>query len=66
MAEKKTAEQAKVDEILNVPAPALAPAGESGYPLVHQLLAERLIAESNGDEGAVKALTARLAELGVK
>jgi len=66
MAEKKTAEQAKVDEILNVPAPVLGAAGESGDPLVHQALAEREIAVSNGDAAAVKALTARLAELGVK
>ena len=46
--------------------PQLGAAGESANPLVHQVLAEREIAISNGDEDAVKALTARLAELGVK
>jgi hypothetical protein len=63
MAEKK-AEQAKVDEILGVP--ALGAAGESSDPLVHQVLAERETAISNGDEAAVQALTERLAGLGVK
>ena len=62
MAEKKD-EQAKQD----APAPPpLSPAGESSDPLVHQALAEREIAASNGDEAAVKALTGRLAGLGVK
>lgn len=63
MAEKKT-EQAKVDEILHVP--VLGAAGESASPLVHQVLAERETAISNGDEAAAAALTERLADLGVR
>jgi hypothetical protein len=45
----------------------LGSAGASSNPLVHQLLAERNIAASDGvgDEDAVKAIDARLAELGV-
>ena len=66
MADKKAAEQAKVDEILHVPPPVLGAAGESSDPAVHQLLAERETAISNGDTAAVESLTARLAELGVK
>ena len=59
MAEKKAAKPE--------PEPAaLAPAGESASPLVHQLLAERETAERNGDADAVAALTERLAALGVK
>jgi hypothetical protein len=67
MADQKPAErpapqsQAKKDP----PAP-LGDAGASTNPLVHQLLAERAIAVSNGDENAVDAVDGRLAELGVK
>jgi hypothetical protein len=45
-----------------------APPGDaaaSGDPVVQQLLAHREIAVLNGDEDAVKAVNARLAELGV-
>jgi hypothetical protein len=61
MAEKKPGGPAKPE-----PAPVLGAAGESSDPVVHQLLAEREIAISNGDEDAVKAVNGRLAELGVK
>ena len=63
MAEKKADEQPKaaVTGTAN-----LAAAGASSDPAVHQLLAERETAISNGDAGAVKALTAQLADLGVK
>lgn len=61
MAEKKDGGQEKA-----APAPELGSAGESSDPAVHQLLAERATAESNGDTAAVKALTERLAGLGVK
>ena len=62
MAEQKPAAQAKKEP----EPPQLGAAGESTDPLVHQALAEREIAISNGDEAAVAALTGRLAELGVK
>ena len=62
MAEKKTAEPAHEP----APAPELGAAGESSDPVVHQLLAERATAESNGDEAAAAALAAQLAGLGVK
>jgi hypothetical protein len=61
MADKRTEQTA-------TPAPAapvLGHAGESTDPLVHQLLAERLTAFSNGDGDGVKAADAALAELGV-
>lgn len=61
MAEKKDGGQEKA-----APAPELGVAAESSDPVVHQLLAERATAESNGDEAVVKALTERLAALGVK
>ena len=59
MADQKAAEQPKT-------AP-LGSAGASSNPLVHQLLAERIIAASDGvdDKAAVKALDAKLADLGV-
>jgi hypothetical protein len=47
-------------------APELGSAAESGDPAVHQLLAQRDIADRNGDQDAVKALTGQLAELGVR
>ena len=45
-------------------ATGLAPAGASGDPAVHQILAELATARSNGDDAAVEALTAKLADLG--
>jgi hypothetical protein len=42
----------------------LARAAESGDPAVHQVLAELGTARANGDDAAVAALTARLADLG--
>ena len=60
MADQKAAEQPK-------PKAPLGSAGASSDPLVHQLLAERAIAASDGvgDKDAVKALDAKLADLGV-
>lgn len=49
------------------PTPAagkLAPASESGDPAVHQLLAEKQTALSNGNDDEVAAVTKRLADLG--
>ena len=45
----------------------LGSAGASSSPLVHQLLAERIIAASPGvdDKDAVRALDGKLADLGV-
>lgn len=62
MAEQKPAAAKKEPE----PAPALGDAGASANPEVQQLLAHRAIAVSNGDDGAVKAVDAKLAELGVE
>ena len=60
MAEQKHAEQPKA-----APPPlVLGSAAESGDPAVHQVLAERETAISNGDEDAAAVLTRRLAELG--
>lgn len=63
MADQKAAEQPK-------PQPkkaALGSAGASANPLVHQLLAERNIAASDGvdDKDAIDAIDGQLAELGV-
>ena len=64
MAEKKSPEpQVPADQ-----PPAAAPLGDAGAssnPLVHQALAARDIAVQNGDDDAVKAADAWLAELGV-
>jgi len=65
MAEQKQAEQQKAAP-QKAPEPALGSAAESGDPAVHQLLAARDIAERNGDEEAVKALTGQLAALGFR
>jgi len=45
----------------------LGSAGASSNPLVHQLLAERNIAASDGvdDKAAIRAIDAKLADLGV-
>ena len=48
-----------------VAAVKLAPAGESGDPAVHQLLAELETARSNGDDAGVTAAKTALADLGV-
>lgn len=62
MPDQKPAEQQKA-----APKAALGSAGASSDPRVHQLLAERIIAASDGvdDKDAVKALDAKLADLGV-
>ena len=75
MADQKPAErpaqqqpEPKKDQPKSEPEPAvLGSAGASSDPLVHQLLAERNIAASEGvdDKAAVKALDKKLAELGV-
>jgi hypothetical protein len=62
--QKQQAEQPK--QAPKAPAPVLGSAAESADPAVHQLLAQRDIAERNGDQDAVKAATAALAELGVE
>jgi hypothetical protein len=62
MAEEKAARPAKQPD----PPPVLGVAAESTDPVVHQLLAAREIADRNGDEAAVKAVDAKLAEFGVK
>jgi uncharacterized membrane protein YebE (DUF533 family) len=61
MADQKPAEQKAA------PKAALGSAGASSDPRVHQLLAERIIAASDGvdDKDAVRALDAKLADLGV-
>ena len=68
MADKKTAEPepAPAPEPAPVAEPVLGAAGESADPAVHQVLAERETAISNGDDAAAAALTERLAALGVK
>ena len=47
------------------PAPVLGSAGASSNPLVHQLLAERIIMASVDDTAAVAVLDGKLAGLGV-
>ncbi len=46
------------------PAPTLAPAGESGDPAVHKLLADLETARRNNDADGVKAAQAALLTLG--
>jgi uncharacterized membrane protein YebE (DUF533 family) len=67
MAEQKAAQQPKAEEQKAPEKAPLGSAGASSNPLVHQLLAERNIAASDGvdDEDAVKAIDAKLAVLGV-
>jgi len=48
------------------PPVVLGSAAESSNPVVQTLLAHRAIAVSNGDDDAVKAVDAQLAELGVE
>jgi hypothetical protein len=65
MAEPKKAAAAQPEA--EGPRAPLGSAGASSNPLVHQLLAERIIAASDGvdDKDAVKAIDAKLAGLGV-
>jgi hypothetical protein len=66
MSDEKSKTEPKAEE---KPKPAAkAPpgsAGESSDPAVHQLLADRQTAESNGDEKAVEDIDKALGELGV-
>jgi hypothetical protein len=65
--EQKHAELPKREPKAAEEAPAvLGSAAASSNPEVHQLLAERAIAVSNGDDDAVKAVDGQLAELGVE
>jgi len=63
MAEQRQSEQKPPAKA----APELASAGASSDPLVHQLLAERAIAASDGvdDKDAIRAIDKKLADLGV-
>jgi hypothetical protein len=60
--EKKSEPKAESKPAAKAP---LGSAGESSDPAVHQLLAERQSAESNGDKKAIEAIDDKLAELGV-
>lgn len=64
MAEDKKAADGQPKKAPGAP---LGSAAASGNPLVQQLLAERVIAASDGvnDEDAVKAIDGKLADLGV-
>lgn len=64
MPEKKPADQPQEKQ---ADSPPLGSAGASSSPLVHQLLAERIIAASPGveDKAAVAAIDEKLAGLGV-
>lgn len=64
MADQKAAAQPQPKK---EPAAPLGDAAASSNPLVHQLLAERIIAASDGvnDQDAVKAIDGKLADLGV-
>ena len=66
MADQKPAERPQPKKEPEPP-PVLGSAGASSNPLVHQLLAERIIAASDGvdDKDAVKAIDGKLADLGV-
>jgi uncharacterized membrane protein YebE (DUF533 family) len=57
----------KAEPKAEAPKAPLGSAGASSNPLVHQLLAERIIAASDGvdDKDAVKAIDQKLAGLGV-
>jgi hypothetical protein len=70
MADQKPAQHAPEPKQADPPEPkkaaaALGSAGASSNPLVHQLLAERAIMASVDNADAVKALDAKLADLGV-
>ena len=62
MSEEKSKAEDKPKPTAKAP---LGSAGESGDPAVHQLLAERSIAESNDDKKAVEDIDKALGELGV-
>jgi hypothetical protein len=65
MAEQKAA--AERPQLKKEPDPAvLGDAGASADPVVQNLIAHRAIAVSNGDEAAIAAVDAELAELGVE
>ena len=64
MAEQK-ADRPQPQKAPDPPPPVLGTAAASSDPAVHQLLAQRDIADRNGDQDAVKAATAALAALGV-
>jgi len=70
MADQKTADLPKrvpqAEKQPDPPPPVLGSAAESTNPVVQNLLAHRAIAVSNGDDDAVKAVDAQLAELGVE
>jgi uncharacterized membrane protein YebE (DUF533 family) len=61
------AEQPKSEQKPPARKAPLGSAGASSNPLVHQLLAERIIAASDGvdDKDAIDAIDGKLAELGV-
>ena len=65
--QKQQAEQQKAAAEQLKAAAKLGSAGGSSDPLVHQLLAERAIAASDGvdDKDAIKAIDGKLADLGV-
>jgi Methyltransferase domain len=72
MAEQKKPAAAVAEEPVQTPAEqaaaqvrVLLPAGASPDPHVHQVLAERQTAVLNGDDAAIAAADAKLAELGV-
>ena len=65
MADQKPAERPAQQPEPKKASAALGSAGASTNPLVHQLLAERNIMASVDDKDAVKALDAKLADLGV-
>lgn len=71
MADQKPAQHAPEPKQADPPKPkpepaVLGDAGASTNPVVQGLLAHRAIAVSNGDDDAVKAVDAQLAELGVE
>ena len=63
MAEKQ-AEQPKQQP--KAAASALGDAAASTNPVVQNLLAHRVVAVSNGDDAAIKAIDGQLADLGVE
>jgi hypothetical protein len=66
MAEDKPAPKAQAPPKPPPAPPVLGDAAASTNPVVQNLLAHRAIAVSNGDDDAVKAADAQLAELGVE
>ena len=66
MAEQKAAERPQPKKEPEPPPAVLGDAGASADPAVQNLLAHRAIAVSNGDDDAVNAVDAQLADLGVE